>query len=219
MRAHPSPAGTAASNSASNSCCATTSNGRAKLRRDGGSRKAVGRHAAPRDRARQQQIAREEVHLDLAPLPAAIVDDPVHADRRRLGRPSRIDGRAGPMSVIVTSSAWPISCATRKACSKRCARVLVQDELVGSDKGAPAAVQHGGAGGRRFEIDPASFGFCDSELIGRPGVCSGCDDTSVKPRSDLPGELHAVHQSSSASKEARFSADTPASVSAFSKVT
>ena len=42
------------------------------------------------DVTREQEFSREEVHLDLSPLSAAIANNAINADRRRLGGPHRI---------------------------------------------------------------------------------------------------------------------------------
>ena len=53
---------------------------RAELRGDGGRGEPLVDMERPRDGARKQQFAREQVHLDFAALPASIIDNPIHSD-------------------------------------------------------------------------------------------------------------------------------------------
>ena len=143
----------------------------------------------------KQQLAGEQVHLDLAPLPAAIIDNAIHSDRRRLRRAARIDRRRRvairivaelDMTNLVRHEEGLLECGTH---------TLVKDQIIGGDEGRAGSVEDGCPGRRRFDIDPSPLGLRDCKVIGRPGVGARCDEASVKFGGDLPGELHAVHVS------------------------
>src|SRR4051812_29402688 len=96
----------------------------------------------PRDGAGKQQLAREQVHLDLAALPTSIVDNPINADRRRLGRARRIDRRRRLIVGIVTELNMTDLVRYEESLLERSARTLVQDQIVGCDEGRAATVEH-----------------------------------------------------------------------------
>ena len=150
-----------------------------------------------RDVAGKQKLAREQVHLDLAALPASIIDDPIHADRRRLGRARRIDRRRRLAVGVVAEFDMPNLMRHEERLLEARPRILMKDQIVGGDEGRAAAVEHGRAHGRRFDVDPAPLGLGDCKVIGRPGIGARGDETSMKLGGDLPGELHAVHLSRS----------------------
>ena len=88
-----------------------------------------------RDSARQQQLAREQVHLDLAALPASIIDNPIHPDRRGLGRASRIDRRRGFAFGIVAELDMANLVRHEEGLLEARPRALVKDQIVGGDEG------------------------------------------------------------------------------------
>ena len=168
---------------------------RAELRSNGGRREPFVDMERSRDSPGKQQLAGEQVHLDLAPLPAAIIDNAIHSDRRRLRRAARIDRRRRLAIRIVAELDMTDLVRHEKGLLERGARALVKDQIVGGDEGRAAAVEDGCPGGRRFDIDPSPLGLRNCKVIGRPGIGAGCDEASVKFGGDLPGELHAVHVS------------------------
>lgn len=66
---------------------------RTELRGGSGSEEPFVDVALSCDIARKPQFAREQIHLDISELPAAVVDDPIHSDRRRRDRAVECDRR------------------------------------------------------------------------------------------------------------------------------
>ena len=78
--------GTGGSSKASRPCRATTSNGAPSLAAMADAASPSSTWSARATMPGKQQLAGEALHLDLAPLPAAIIDNAIHSDRRRLRR-------------------------------------------------------------------------------------------------------------------------------------
>ena len=127
-----------------------------------------------RDTTGKEQLASEKVHLDLAALLAAIIDDPIDSHRRRFGRASWIDCWHRAAVRIVAKFNVTDFVRHEESLLERRAHVLVKDQLIGGDEGCAPAVEHSRPNGRRFDVDPASLGFGDSKVIGRPGIGPGC---------------------------------------------
>jgi hypothetical protein len=62
-----------------------------KARGDVGARLALGHVQVDRHRPWEEKLPREEVHLDLPPLPPAVVHDAVHPDGRSFRGARRVD--------------------------------------------------------------------------------------------------------------------------------
>lgn len=150
----------------------------------------------PHNVAGKKQFTRKQVHLDFTALLASIVDNPVHADRRRLGGPGRIDGRRryNPIRIVAELDMANFVRDEESLIEAR-ADILVDDQIVGGDEGRPAAIQHHGSRRCRLDIDPSPLGLGDSKLVRRPGIGIGGNKASVKLCGNLPGELHPIHVS------------------------
>jgi hypothetical protein len=147
----------------------------------------------PRDVAREQKLVGEQVHLDLSPLPASIVDNPIHADWRGLGRPGWVDRRCRFAIRIVAKFDVANLVRHEEGLLEARSDILVKDQIIGGDKGRAAAIEDSCPDRGRLDVNPSPLGLGDDKVIGQPWIRAGCDEASVKLGGGLPGELHAVH--------------------------
>lgn len=150
---------------------------------------------APYGGSRKQELAREEVHLDLPPLLAAVVDNSVKADRRSFGRTREIDLLRRRRVAVVAEFGVADLMGDEEGPFEWCAGIFVENEAVARDKHRATAVEHGGAFCSNFDIEaPARrFGLC--ERIRLPGIVPLCDCLLMELGGGLPGEFDRIHVS------------------------
>ncbi|MGY4281327.1 hypothetical protein ACVWXO_000547 [Bradyrhizobium sp. LM2.7] len=142
----------------------------------------------------KEQLAREQVHLDLAALLAAIIDHPIHSDWRRCGRAASIDRQRRFAVRIVAEFNMTDLVRHEEGLLYRGAHVFVKDQIVGGNEGRTPAVEDRRPCDRRFDVDPASLACCSkpdrsagSMSVSCPARCGSC--CSAYQRIQLFGSL------------------------------
>lgn len=117
-------------------------------------------------RARQQQFAREQIHLDLASLPSAIIDDSVDAGGRGFGGARHVGAERGGRNARIAELMMADLMGDEKSLLEERADIFMDDEIVDCDQGCSAAIELGGAGAGGLNLQPAMLRFPDREAIG-----------------------------------------------------
>jgi hypothetical protein len=151
---------------------------------------------ASRHGSRKQKFPREEVHLDLSPLLAAVIDDPVKANRRSFGRTRGVDlARWRRVRVVVTQVGMTDFMRDKKRTFEGRARIFVKDEIVARNKHRAASVKDGRAVCGNFDIKPSPLCFGRCKRIRLPGIVPVSNGLRMQPRGGLSCEFDCVHLS------------------------
>ena len=145
--------------------------------------------------AGKDQLATEEIHLNLAALPPAVVDDPVLPNRRRFGRTGGIDLQGGVLRAVVAQRGVPKLVTNQKRPCERVARVVVADGPVARIEMRAAAGQDGTSRLDRFDIETSVGGDGRDDVDRVPRVRAIRDGRVVKGSGALPREFDGVHRS------------------------
>ncbi|MBB3978391.1 hypothetical protein GGQ64_003625 [Rhizobium azooxidifex] len=132
----------------------------------------------PHQRSRQKQLSGKQIHLDLAPLSATVVDDTVHSDRRRF-RSSRLLDVFGCRDRGVAELRMAYLVSDQERAIEYGALVLMDDEVVFRDIGGTAIVQARGPGSCLFHGQPTLTSRSLRESVGITGVKAYRDRESV----------------------------------------
>ena len=165
-----------------------------ELQGDVGGAHAILDEQRPSDPAGEEELPREQIHLDLAALTPAIVGQPlVETSGNRLRGAGRIDGVDHDLVRIVAEDDVTDLVGDEEGLLEGRASVLVDDEPVFGVEGGPSAVEHMATG--RAGVDPQSLvsrlGEC--ERVGIPGIASSREGCGVERRGGLATDLTGVH--------------------------
>ena len=130
--------------------------------------------------ARQKKLARKQIHLDLAPLPASIVDNPINSDGRRFCRPCQIDVARRLIGNIVTKFDMAYFMSDEKCPLENRPNIFVQDETVFGNDGCAATVKHYRTRSGRLDIQSAPLSFGNGKFIRSPRIIALHNGLPVK---------------------------------------
>lgn len=145
--------------------------------------------------ARQEKFAREQIHLDLAPLSTPIVNDTIDADGRGFCRSRQIDVVRWFSGDIVTKFDVAYFMGDEKCLLEHRPNIFVQDEAVCGNDGCAATVEHHRACRGRLDIQPAPLSFGNGKFIRSPRIMALRNGLPVKVGCNLSRQLDRVHPS------------------------
>ncbi len=145
------------------------------------------------DESRKQKLPRKEVHLDLPPLLAAIINDAVEADWRCFGRSRGINLACGRWIAAVAEFGVANFMGNQKCPFERRAGVLVEDEAVPRNVYSAPAIEDGGALGGNLDIKAPTFRLGSREHVGVPRIAPIRDGLLVQPRCGMSREFDRIH--------------------------
>jgi hypothetical protein len=145
--------------------------------------------------ARQKKFAREQIHLNLASLSTAIVNDPINADGGRFCRSRQIDVARRLIGNVVTKFDVTYFMGDEKCLLEHRPNIFVQDEAVCGNDGCAATVKHYRARSGLLDIQSAPLSFGNGEFIRPPRIMAVRNGLPVKVGCNLSRQLDRVHPS------------------------
>jgi hypothetical protein len=119
----------------------------------------------------EQKLPREEVHLDLPPLSAAVVDNAVHPNGRRLRGADWVNvGWELSLFLAITQLCVPDLVRHQERLVECRPLFLMEDQGNVWVKGGPPPVEQRAVGSAALNPDAKVFGDGDSEVIRDPRI-------------------------------------------------